>query len=187
MKRILIGGIVAGIAVFVWGALSHTILPTAKLGIKQIPNEEAVLSAMKASIQEPGFYFFPGMDLSREPTPEEESAWNARYLAGPTGVLVYHPTGSTPMSPQQLLAELASNIIAALLAAFVIFHVAAGFGQRALIVTLLGLFAWMSVSVSHWNWHGFPASTTLNEAIDQVGGWFFGGLVLAAIVKPPTK
>src|SRR4030095_9182250 len=75
MKRILIGGIVAGIIVFIWGAVAHTILPTAKMGIKQIPNEEAVLSAMKASIQEPGFYFFPGMDMSREPTPEEARVW----------------------------------------------------------------------------------------------------------------
>ena len=50
MKRILIGGIVAGIVVFIWGAVSHMILPTAKMGIKQIPNEEVVLSAMKASI-----------------------------------------------------------------------------------------------------------------------------------------
>jgi len=187
MKRILIGGIVAGIVVFVWGAVSHMILPTAKLGIKQIPNEEAILSAMRASIQEPGFYFFPGMDMSREPTPEEESAWNAKYLAGPTGVLVYHPTGSAPMSPKQLINELLSNIVAAILAAFVISHVTGGFGRRALIVTLLGLFAWMSISVSYWNWYGFPASTTIAEAVDQVGGWLFGGLALAAIVKPPTK
>jgi len=142
---------------------------------------------MRASIQEPGFYFFPGMDMSREPTPEEESAWNAKYLAGPTGVLVYHPTGSAPMSPKQLINELLSNIVAAILAAFVISHVTGGFGRRALIVTLLGLFAWMSISVSYWNWYGFPASTTIAEAVDQVGGWLFGGLALAAIVKPPTK
>jgi hypothetical protein len=187
MKRILIGGIVGGIVVFVWGAISHMVLPTGKMGIKQIPNEEAVLSAMKASIQEPGFYFFPGMDMSRQPTPEEESAWNAKYLAGPTGVLVYHPTGSAPLSPKQLINELLSNIVAAILAAFVISHVAAGFGRRALIVTLLGLFAWMSISVSYWNWYGFPSSTTMAEAIDQVGGWLFGGLALAAIVKPPMK
>jgi hypothetical protein len=187
MMRALIGGIVAGIVVFVWGAISHMVLPTGKMGIKQIPNEEAVVSAMKASIQEPGFYFFPGMDMTREPTPEEQSAWNAKYMAGPNGVLVYHPTGSAPLSPKQLLTELASNIAAALLAAFVVSHVAAGFGRRAIIVTLMGLFAWFSISISWWNWYGFPFSTIFTEAIDQIGGWLFGGLTLAAIVKPPTK
>ena len=187
MKRILIGGIVGGIVVFLWGAISHMVLPTGKMGIRSIPNEAAVVGAMRASIQEPGFYFFPGMDMSREPTPEEEKAWNAKYEAGPTGILVYQPTGSTPLAPGQLLTELLSGTLAALLAAFLVSHVAGGFGRRAMLVAMLGLFAWLSISISYWNWYRFPFSFTLTEAIDQVGGWLFGGLALAAIVKPPIK
>jgi hypothetical protein len=187
MKRILIGGIVGGIVVFVWGAISHLVLPTGKMGIKQIPNEEAILATLKSSIQEPGFYFFPGIDMDREPTPEEESAWNAKYLAGPVGILVYHPTGSAPLSPRQLLTELASCTVAALLAAILISHLTVGLARRALLVTLMGLFAWLSISVSYWNWYGFPTAFVFAEAIDQIGGWLFGGLAMAAIVKPPSR
>lgn len=72
MKRILIGGFVGGVVVFVWGAIVHMALPTGTMGIRRLPNEEAILGALKGSIQEPGFYFFPGIDLDREMTAEEE-------------------------------------------------------------------------------------------------------------------
>lgn len=72
---------------------------------------------------------------------------------------------------------------AAILAVFVISHVTAGFGRRALLVMLMGLFAWLSISVSYWNWYGYPSALIASEAIDQVGGWLLGGLAMAAIVK----
>ena len=53
------------------------------------------------------------------------------------------------------------------------------------MVMLLGLFAWLSISVSYWNWYQFSNEFTRAEAIDQIGGWLVGGLALAAIVKGP--
>ena len=37
---------------------------------------------------------------------------------------------------------------------------------------------------SYWNWYGFPTEFEIAEAVDQVVGWFLGGLVLAALVRP---
>jgi hypothetical protein len=59
----------------------------------------------------------------------------------------------------------------------------ASFGQRVALVTLLGVFAWLSISVSYWNWYHFPGAYIAGEAIDQVGGWLFGGIVLAAVYR----
>jgi hypothetical protein len=186
MRKVIIGGIVAGLVVFIWGFVSHVILPLGEVGIRQIPNEDAVVGAVKDSISEPGFYFFPGMDLRRKPTEEEERAWTAKYAAGPSGVLIYHPQGETPMSPRQLGTEALTNIIAAWIAALLIWQVAGGFGARVLFVTLLGLFSWVTISVPYWNWYRFPADFTIAEAIDQIVGWLLAGLVLAAIVKPKS-
>jgi hypothetical protein len=111
--------------------------------------------------------------------------WAAKYSAGPIGILVYHPEGQKPFSPRQLIIELLSNMAAALVAAVVLAQVPGGLGVRAFLVALLGLFAWLSISVSYWNWYGFPGAFSLGEAIDQVVGWFFGGLVLAAMVRRP--
>jgi len=132
MKRILIGGIVGGIVLFLWGWVAHMLLPIGDMGLKTIPNEEAVLAAMKDSIHDPGLYFFPGIDMSRKPTDEEWNAWKARYKAGPDGLLLYHPQGEEPISPKQLITQLITNIVSALIAAFLLSQaVAAGFGAGA--------------------------------------------------------
>jgi hypothetical protein len=41
--------------------------------------------------------------------------------------------------------------------------------------------------VSYWNWYGFPTDFTTGAALDEIIGWFLGGLVLAAIVRPAAK
>jgi hypothetical protein len=48
----------------------------------------------------------------------------------------------------------------------------------------MAVFGFLSISASYWNWYGFPAQYEIAEATDQIVGWFLGGLVLAAIVRP---
>jgi hypothetical protein len=65
MKRLLIGGIVGGLILFVWSAFSHIVLPIGAMGLRSLPNENVVMPVMKDAIREPGLYMFPGMDLTR--------------------------------------------------------------------------------------------------------------------------
>ena len=77
---------------------------------------------------------------AREKTPpEQEAAWEAKYNAGPTGFLVYHPAGGDPLSPVKLLTQFLGNLLAASIAAFIISLVFASYGQRVLVITLLGV------------------------------------------------
>ncbi len=39
-KKVLVGGVVGGIVLFVWGAVSHMVLPLGGVGIKEMPNEQ---------------------------------------------------------------------------------------------------------------------------------------------------
>jgi hypothetical protein len=48
----------------------------------------------------------------------------------------------------------------------------------------MGLFGFLSILVSYWNWYGFPTDFTIGAVLDEVIGWFLAGLVLAAIVRP---
>jgi hypothetical protein len=177
-----VAGIVAGIVMFLWGLVSHSVLPTRTMGLKNLPAEEAVLSVMRKAVPEPGVYFFPGMDLTRKPTPAEQKAWMARIKSGPTGLLVYQPAGEG-FSAKQILIELLSNIVAGMVAAFVIGGLAGGFGPRLAASTALGFVAWFSISVPYWNWYGFSRAFSLSELVDQVGGWFCAGLVFAAMTR----
>lgn len=183
MKRILVGGIVGGLVLFFWGAFSHMVLPLGEVGIETIPNEAPLIQAMREALPGSGLYLFPGYDLSRKLSEAELQTWQEKYKVGPTGFLVYRAKGSEPMGMSKFITELSSNILAALVAAFLLARSRASFAGRILFVTLLGLFAWLSISVSYWNWYGFPLDFITAEGIQQIGGWLITGLALAAIVK----
>jgi hypothetical protein len=159
-------------------------LPIGTMGIREISGEDKVIAAVKDTIHEPGFYFIPGRDMSKPQSKSEEEAYTAKIKQGPAGMMVIHPEGSDNMSPRQLLTELGSSIVAAFLAALVLTQVRAGYLGRVLVVTLMGLFGFVSILVSFWNWYGFPTDFTIGAALDEIVGWFLAGLVLAAIIRP---
>ncbi len=185
MNRTVIAGLVGGVVIFVWGAVAHMVLPLGHVGIDKLPGEDAVIEQLRDSTREPGVYLFPGMDLSETPSPDEQKAWEERYRRGPTGLVVFQPTGEQPMSAGHFIRQLLTNIAAALLAATIMSMAVAGrYWVRVLIVGMMGLFAWLSISVPYWNWYRFPGDFTLAAAAEQVVGWLIAGAVMAAIVKP---
>ena len=181
--RILIAGIAGGLIMFFWTAFSHMVLQIGDEGLKHLPNETAVISNLKANVPEPGMYFIPGMDMTKTFTAEEESAWTDKYKAGPNALLIYQPTGTSPMSPGQLGTELLSNILAAVVVALFFTWMVGSFVKRVLLATLVGVVAWLSISISYWNWYRFPGEFITSELIDQVIGWFLAGVVMAFIVR----
>jgi hypothetical protein len=186
MRRILIAALLGGLANFLWGAVSHMVLPTGDMGLKALPQEDAVVAAMRQTIHEKGVYFIPGMDMHKKMTAEQQSAWEGKIKSGPVALLVYQPAGGQTLSLRPLLIELLSNIAAALVAAIALARMTGGYAGRAFTVMLLGLFAWLSISVSYWNWYQFSDAFTRAEAVDQILGWLVAGLVIAAIVRPPA-
>jgi hypothetical protein len=129
----------------------------------------------------------PGFDMSKKPTDAEMNAFNAKYETGPTAFLVYHPTGEKAMSPGQLLRQLLFDVLGGLIAAFIISMTLASVSMRAAIVTLMGLFSWITVNLPHWNWYRFPAAFAIGEGLDQVVGWLLGGLLIAWLVQRAEK
>lgn len=191
-KKILIGGIVAGLILFIWSAIAHMALPIGDMGIKSIPNEDAVLAVLKANINEPGFYFFPGSEWMQSkslPADQQKAvmeAWEKKYQAGPRGIMVYHPTGDTPMSAKQLVIEFVSDVVAGLIVAFALAMGLARlttFGARVGFCTLLGLLGWVLIDFSYWNWYGFPTSYEVAQFLDQVVGMALAGVGLAFLFR----
>lgn len=184
MKKILLAGILGGLVAFVCSSAIH-MSPLGSMGLSVLNDkEETVLTALKSNIQNDGLYFFPGMDMSKSMTTEEQNAWNAKYKAGPVGLLLYHPSGGDAMSPKQLGAEFLTTLICGLIAAFILASTVGSLSARAMLVGFIGLFAWVAISVSQWNWYGFPFKFILVDGLDQVIGWIAAGFVMAKIVKP---
>jgi hypothetical protein len=181
--RIILAGIAGGIVLFIWGALSHTVLPFGDIGMKTLPNEAPVMAALKANITEPGLYFYPGIEGGHSANEAEQAAFEAKFKSGPHGILIYHPIGTEVMPPSMMITELISNILAAILVALVISWLICSFWGRVAAAALFGLVSWLSVDASYWNWYGFPTDYFAAQAIDQVVGWFLAGLAIAVLVK----
>lgn len=188
MKKILLGGLASAVVVFLWGFISHMMLPIGDIGMKTIGNEEAVISTLKENINEEGVYIIPGFDYKKEHTKEDEKIWAEKYAKGPIGFLVYKPVGVNPMAGTNFFFEILVSFLGGLLASFIVLKSKPEkFWCRVGIVTFMGIFAWLTISIPYWNWYKFPLDFTLAQGIDEIFGWFLGGLAIAKIVKPEVE
>lgn len=184
-KRVMIAGLLGGAVMFLWGWLAHGVLGLGEVGIKEIPNEQAVMSAIRASISEPGFYFFPGMGMSTGASPEQIKAAMDKALGGPFGLLIYHPSGAEFVTPRRLLVQVGLNIVQALFAAGFLSLATglASYASRVGFVFLAGVFASLCTNVEQWNWYSFPGDYIAGYMATQIIGFLLAGLVIAWVIK----
>jgi hypothetical protein len=190
MGKKLLAAVLGGLAFFFWSYVAHDVLPLGRAGIKEVPNEQAVLTAMKANMPENGLYFLPGLGMPENATRAQQSAaMEARMHkveTGPSGLLVYHPSLQFSFG-KALGIELGTNILQVLLAVILLGQTnLVSFIARWRFLTLAGVLAAISTNISYWNWYGFPGNYTVAYICTVAMGFVFAGLVAAAIVKPGT-
>lgn len=187
-KRIVLAAVLGGLAMFLWSSIAHMALGLGSLGVQDIPNEQAMLGVMKSNLPQSGFYFFPGLGLAAGASRAERNAamnvYQQKVANGPSGILIYHPSGQKAISAGQLLTELGTNVVQALLAATLLaFAGLRSYGARVGFVALAGVMAGITTNISYWTWYGFPGSYTAGYAFTEIMGYVCIGLVAAAIVK----
>jgi len=180
MKRILLAGLLAGLAMFVWQSIAHMVLPLGFVGVRELPGEAAVLGALQGALGEnSGLYIFPAVG------PEGMKDYGQRLAANPSGLLIYHPPGASGISPGQLLTEFLSELVEAMLAVWLLSRSAVqAFGRRVGFVAAIGVLAAITTNVSYWNWYGFPGAYTASYMGMQFAGFVVAGLVAAAMLRP---
>jgi len=188
-KRILLAGVLAGIAMFLWSGLAHDVLFLGRTGIQELPNEATVLGPMQSTLgSSSGLYIYPGLGLGPNPTREQEKAamagYQAKLAANPSGLLIYHPSGGEALSSRQLITEFLTELVEAFLAVFLLARARIGsFVGRVGFVTVIGILAAITTNVPYWNWYGFPVNYTFAYMSIEIIGFLVAGLVAAAIVK----
>lgn len=178
--RVLIAALLGGLVVFVWGAVSHMVLPVGEMGMRQPANEDIVLEAVKTGLGADGIYYLPSIAPDKMNDETVSKAWAEKSKASPYLFIVnrsggYDPTAMGPM----LATEFATNVLSALVAALIAAALPLGFGGRVLMITGMGLFAFLSVNVPMWNWYRFPVDFTLGQMTGHVVGWLLGGIAIA--------
>ena len=188
-KRVVLSGVLGGVAMFVWMSLAHVVLPLGETGVQEIANEPAVLSAMHASLgDKSGLYLFPATGAGPNATSQEKNAamqhYDEKLAANPSGLLVYHPPGETGMTARRLVTEFLTELLEALLVVFLLAQTRLeSFGARLGFVTIAGLVAALATNVSYWNWYGFPSNYTIVSVLTQAVGFVCVGLVAGAMMR----
>lgn len=188
MGRKLLAGILGGLAFFAWSSIAHLATGLGEVGLQDLPNEQAVLSNLKANIPADGFYFFPGTGIPNPTHSQRMAAMQekaASHYSGPGGILIFHPTQSLDLNPAKLLTEVGTNIVQVLLAVFLLGQTSlTSFAARWRFVTAAGVLAAISTNVSYWTFYGFPGNYTVAYICTVAMGFVFAGLVVAAMVRP---
>jgi hypothetical protein len=189
MGRKILAGILGGLAFFAWASIAHIATGLGETGISELPNERAVVSALKTNVNASGLYIFPGWGLGPNATHSQKMAamktLEPKMKAGPIGLMVYRATGDEGLSPKRMLTELGTNILQVLIAVFLLGQTTIrSFAGRWGFIILAGIMAAISTNISYWNWYGFPGNYTLAYVFIMVMGFVCAGLVVAALVKP---
>ena len=168
--KIVLAALAGAVIVFIASAILHIVTPLGTAGLSVFPNEKPVLDAFRANVPRSGMYMFPA-------PPETERG-------APYGLLVITNEGTGGMTPVQLVLEFVTNFIAALIAAWVLTLCRASYGTRVAVVVLFALFAFFSISASHWIWYKYPSPFILAELVMEAISWLLAGLAMAKIARP---
>lgn len=185
--RILLAGLLGGIAMFIWSFVAHDVLPLGRIGVSDLSNEPAIIDALRTGLAtREGLFYYPGLGLGPNATSAEQREAMQRVIEktanGPSGLIVYHPQREFSMAPL-LGTEFLTELIEAILAAFLLAQTGlVGYLSRVAFVTVIGVIAAIATNVPYWNWYGFPKRFTAAAIFMQVVGFFLVGLISARVV-----
>jgi hypothetical protein len=190
--RILFAGILGGIIMFIWNFVAHDLLPLGEMGVRLIPNEDAVTSVLQTNLGDTsGFYVFPSGGLTPGATREQKEAAmkkaEEQMAAGAGGVLIYRPKRIFNF-PKRLGIEFATEMIESLLAVFLLAQTRiTSFGGKVGFILTAGILAAIATNVPYANWYGFPKTFTLAQMIMMFVSFLLVGIVAALILPKQTS
>lgn len=176
MKKRIIAAIVGGIIIFAWQTLSWTILNLHKAANRYTPNQEAILNALKANLNEEGGYIVP--NLPESATSEDHKKIMDESNGKPWASIQYHKAwkaGSGDMI-LNMVRGLIVNIIMVLLFCWILSKMNAGFGTILIASLFTGLIVFFNspYTINIWyDWFDIMAHFT-----DAIVSWGFCGLWL---------
>jgi hypothetical protein len=161
-KFILIGAVVAGLVLFVWGAIWNTSLDD--LVLRQFNDDTLVATAICHAAPTNGMYYLSrGVFAAVKIQPDMRDVSNA------------------PMGPLLLQEGITDLVLGALLAMLVLAFGPASVPRDGVLLAIAGLAAGVGIAFSNSIWFGFPWSFALLETGEQVLGWLFAGMALGLL------
>ena len=168
-------GIVGGIILFIWSAISWMILPWHMATLRGFSNEIAVIQTVTSNSPQSGIYILP---LKQRDVQQGQAQQSPQVFAS----INFQGMGTSMAEP--MLICFLNQVITAILVAWLLSK-ATGlnyFGRVGFIV-VFALAASLVTHIPYWNWFAFDTTYTLMIIVDTLIGWLLAGLVMAKLVK----
>ncbi len=173
------GGILAGIVLFIWSAVSWMYLPWHSATLNGFNNEKAVSGIIVTNTPKSGVYTIPGPKM-------EANTTVTTYK--PFVFISVNQEGVSSSIVKPMIIHLIGEIIAALFVGWMLSRtVNLSFWGRTGFVMLFAIAAGIITHGSYWNWFTFDTNYTLAEFGDLIIGWFLGGLILASFTRDRNR
>jgi len=180
VMRVVIAGVLAGIALFMWGAVSHTLLPLGEIGKHAPGNEDVILAAMREGLPKEGIYVLPYIASEQMADESATHAWVSKSLANPYAMVIYQPQGRDNSQMGAMLGmQFGSDLVTGFALAWVLSLISAGFGRRVLVAVAIGMIGWLAIGVPNVTWYRYPLDSTLALMTDEGVGFFLAGVAAA--------
>src|ERR1700759_4899091 len=128
IMRVLIAGILGGIAMYIVLSVMH-LSPLGQVGVHAMPNGDAVVAQISDAAGGKGGLYFAPDHMSAKPSSAK----------GPFALVAFTPSAPTGLSPMQLTFEFFSELVEALIAAWLLAQAGlAAYGARVAFVTGIG-------------------------------------------------
>ena len=187
MKKLILGGLLGGIAVFVWGMVSWMVLPWHHTTFEKFDNEAMVQAVLAVNAPKAGIYLLPGTHKDKTiPLAAEKALMKKAHEQmekGPFAFVAMRPGGTGPMNILMIRGLIIQIIGAFLLTLLLLIAGIENYFQGVGFAVALALAAGVVTFLPDWNWWGFSPAYALVGMADLVIGWFLAGLVIAKIVS----
>ncbi|HKZ68356.1 MAG TPA: hypothetical protein VJ111_18440 [Chitinophagaceae bacterium] len=174
MKKYIIGSVIGAILIFVWQALSWTVLGVHDDGMKYNPAQKEIMDVISANTTEDGFYMLPSA-----PTQKEQETMMKEMEGKPWASVIYHKSYNGNMAGRMIRAFLIDFILVILL-----IHILTRGGtpipQRVFsgsVAIGLAFFLW-GPYMGH-TWFDLPWHMIKGDLIDALVAWSLCGAWLA--------
>ncbi|MBI4427868.1 MAG: hypothetical protein HY562_01995 [Ignavibacteriales bacterium] len=187
-KKIVYSAIVGGVVFFIWGGISHSLLPFYNNTFHAFTNEDEVAHVISANAPASGIYFMPWMPMG-ESQPDSATAAKLmdRLMNGPFlfAAIRVNPLGSYPML---FAVEIVNDILIALLVTLLIISLkTSSFRDRILAAEGVALIVFFTRVVRDWNWYSFSTSYTLVTGLDMLVGFSLLAFVVSRFFRPQQQ
>ncbi len=187
-RKIALAAVLGGLTLFLWGVLSHMVLPWYNKSFHKFTDEEAVTMTIVTNTPHSGTYFLPyneelplGTSVAQKKARDERM--KEQMEKGPL-VFAHIRVGSFGSFGAHLAIELLKDILSALVVGLLLLNTQQMlFRNRVAFVFGIAVAVALESTISEWNWYGAGTDYAFAEIFDLLVGWLLVGFVLAKVLS----